>query len=271
MSASFASELALLRPLMRHVGGYVRSMQEQAAVSSKAGGEPVTEADREANRMLVEAMRDAFPGDFVMGEESFEDDQKWTTCERIWFVDPIDGTREYIDGRDDYSVMVGLAVKGVSVLGLVYQPKSDRLYFGGPDMGSFLEQGGETRPLAMGEPIPIESMTVALSRSHVPPRIHEALERLGIQKVVHNGSVGVKVALVTAGLADVYIHLGRGTKAWDLCAPEAILKGAGGRFTDAAGRPFAYDDPDVRNERGIVASRCHHDAIVKVLSDLAAG
>ena len=104
----------------------------------------------------------------------------------------------------------------------------------------------------------------------MPPRIHEALERLGINKVVHNGSVGVKVALVTAGLADVYIHLGRGTKAWDLCAPEAILRGAGGRFTDAAGRSFAYDEPDVRNENGIVASRCHHEAIVKTLADLAA-
>jgi 3'(2'), 5'-bisphosphate nucleotidase len=199
-------ELALLRPLVRQVGGYVRSMQEEAAVSSKAGGEPVTEADREANRLLIGALCEAFPGDFVMGEESFEDDQKWTTWERIWFVDPIDGTREYIEGRDDYSVMVGLAIRGEAALGVVYQPRSDRLYFGGPGMGSFLEADGDTRPLSMGGPVPIETMTAALSRSHAPPRIHEALERLGIHKVVHHGSVGVKVALVTAGLADVYIQ-----------------------------------------------------------------
>lgn len=265
----FERELEILRPIVLDVGRYVCRLQKTAMVSEKAGGEPVTEADREANRRLVAAIHEHFPNDYILAEESFIDDQSWTKAERSWLIDPIDGTREYIEGRDDFSIMVGLAIEGCAAFGIVYQASLDHLFWGGPACGSFLETKDGRRQLKVEPPIELSEMTGAISRSHVPPNLKRCLELLGIKKSLGRGSVGVKVALVSSGEADLYIHLSKGTKAWDLCAPDAILSGAGGMFTDCFGSPFDYRAPNIENCQGIIASRCHHQQIVERLEPVS--
>jgi 3'(2'), 5'-bisphosphate nucleotidase len=205
--------------------------------SEKSPGDPVTEADHAANRAILSVLGCDCPKDPILSEESDRPDSASIT-RRLWVVDPLDGTREFMDGIDEFAVMVGLAEEGRANLGAFYVPGTGRLYVGVADGGAWMadchirsEPGssvkvGGFRPLRVGEP------TV---------------------EVIPLGSVGVKCARIAERLADLYVHPVPYLKEWDTCAPEAVLRGAGGRVTDCGGGPLRYGKPDPRQPSGILA------------------
>ncbi len=150
--------------------------------------------------------------------------------------------------------MIGLAVHGEAQLGVVYRPVDDRMYFAAPGMGAFVEEKWTTKRLQVSALSDPAQMVAAMSRSHHSPKVDLINERLGITRQIRSGSVGLKVGLLAEGCAHLYIHLGAKTNQWDTCAPEAILREAGGLVTDTAGAPLHYNTPEIRNLRGIVAS-----------------
>lgn len=241
------------------------------SVDFKGSGQsdPVTEADRRANALIVARLREAFPEDGIIAEES-EHNASVFQRKRIWYVDPLDGTKEFVAKNGEFSVMIGLAIEGRAQLGVVLQPSDGVLYAGAIGQGAFVERNNTRTPLAVSSVQDTSKLALIVSRSHRPKATGELMQRLGIEREISSGSVGLKVGHIALRNADLYVHMSDKSSAWDTCAPEAILIAAGGRFTDLAGDPIAYSIPDVRTRRGILAcNSAAFSAVLPVVRELA--
>jgi 3'(2'), 5'-bisphosphate nucleotidase len=259
-----SDELSRLAAIAREAGKILMSIYAtDFAVDFKGQGknDPVTEADRRANALIVQLLAAEFPGDGIVAEES-DNARESFGRERIWYVDPLDGTKEFVAKNGEFSVMIGLAVGGRAQLGVVLQPSEDKLYSGAIGQGAWLTVSDIADPRALG---------LIVSRSHRPARIGELVQRLGIHRESVSGSVGLKVGHIAQRNADLYVHMSDKSSAWDTCAPEAILIAAGGRFTDLFGAEIVYGRTDVRTRRGILAcNAAAFDAVAPVVAELAA-
>jgi len=266
---SLDRELNLARQLALAAGEVaLRYFGQPLPVERKEGGEPVTRADREANEVIVGELAREFPGDGILAEETPDDGSRRSRA-RVWMVDPIDGTRDFIRGRDGFAVMIGLCAQGAPVLGVVYQPVGARLYTAVRGRGAWLAVG-EGRPARIQvSPVrePAQIRLVA-SKSHREPVIDAVRARLGIQDELNVGSVGLKLGLIARGDRDLYVNPSSKSSAWDTCAPEAILDEAGGRLSDLRGQPLRYDAEDIRHLAGLVASNglLHEQVLEKIRS-----
>jgi len=234
--------------------------------------EPVTIADKEASRIIVDGIESAFPDDAVLSEEEIDDLQRRLSKRRVWMIDPIDGTAGFVKKDGDFAVQIGLAANGVPMMGVVFLPFHDSINFAVRGGGSFMAAGG-------GEPVRISTsghtvfsdMTAAVSRNHPSARMSRIVEHFAFRGVVNRGSVGLKVNLIADRSCDIYIHPSPRTKLWDTCAPQVILEEAGGRFTDLFGGEIVYDRAELRNLNGILATNgCSHEAAVSHLRPLLA-
>lgn len=224
-----------------------------ATATAKHDASPVTAADHAANDAILEVLAREAPGWAVLSEES-RDDPSRLAHERVWIVDPLDGTKEFLAQNGEFAVMVGLAAAGRAVLGAVYLAAVDQLYLAAEGEGAWLEaEGGRTRlvcpPAPAGAPLRLVG-----SRSHPDPLLVRMQTALGITDVKPSGSVGVKCGLIARGERDLYVHPVPYLKEWDTCAPEVVLREAGGTVTDCLGEPLAYNKPDPVQPHGILAS-----------------
>jgi 3'(2'), 5'-bisphosphate nucleotidase len=239
------------------------------AVAYKAKADPVTEADMRANAYIVGELQKTFPGDGIVAEES-PDRSDALRGGRCWYVDPVDGTKEFVARNGEFAVMLGLAIDGASTLGVVYQPVTDKLYAGVVDDGAFLEQHGARRELHVSEVADPHELRLVVSRSHRNRAVAGVVSKLGIKEERQSGSVGLKAGLIAERKADVYLHISDKSSMWDACGPEAVLRAAGGRFTDMAGDPYHYGGNDMRNRRGILAcNAAAFDAVLPVAQEAA--
>jgi 3'(2'),5'-bisphosphate nucleotidase len=234
----------------------------ELGVEMKPGDEPVTVADRSASDLIVARLAAEFPGDPIISEEA---PAIALVPERMWLVDPIDGTKDFIRGSDGFSVMIGLVVAGRPAVGVVHQPATPRTFWASPD-GAFVDG----RPLAVSDVSDAGAARLVASASHRTADIDRVKQTLGIADEQNVGSVGVKLCLIAMGARDLYVNPTAKTKVWDTCAPEAILARAGGRLTDLFGTPVDYER-ELRQRRGLVGSNGHvHDEVVAKLAPLFA-
>lgn len=249
-------ELQVAIDLARRAGEAILAVYEgDFAVDHKGGGAgPVTVADRNADALIRAGLDASFPADALLSEES-PDDLVRLRSERVWIVDPLDGTRQFVDRVGEFAVMIGLAVGGRPVLGVVHLPCEEVTYAGAEGDGAFeIDAEGVARALTL-EPLPAADLTVAVSRSHYGGRTRRVVEALAPAHLVVSGSVGRKAALVATGRADVYLTLSGHSRHWDACAPDAMLRAAGGAFRDCRGRSLAYNTECTRNAAGLLACR----------------
>lgn len=260
-------ELEFVARLAREAATIVNTFYiGSSEVRYKPGDEPVTEADRSANQHIVNRIRARFPDDGILSEES-KDDLARLNQTRVWIIDPLDGTKEFIARNGEFSIMIGLAVAGHPVLGVVQQPATGLLYAGAVGQGAFLYEDGERVELTVSDLADIKAMTMVSSRSHRQQIVDRIRAQLNITRERVSGSVGLKVGLITRQLADLYIHPSPGCKEWDLCAPQALLEAAGGRITDCWGNPLRYNKRDVRAHNGLIATNgVLHDQVVEVVA-----
>ena len=239
------------------------------SVAYKAKADPVTEADTRANAYIVGELQRAFPGDGIVAEES-ADQSDALRGGRCWYVDPVDGTKEFVARNGEFAVMLGLAIDGAAVLGVVYQPVTDKLYAGVVGEGATLEQHGTSRELRVSDIAEPRDLRLVVSRSHRNRAVAGVVSKLGIQAERQTGSVGLKAGLIAERQADLYLHISDKSSMWDACGPEAVLRAAGGRFTDMAGKPYHYSGTDMRNRRGILAcNAAAFDAVLPVAQSAA--
>jgi 3'(2'), 5'-bisphosphate nucleotidase len=223
-------------------------------VEKKVGDEPVTRADREASELIVARLREAFPDDVVISEEAPDDPRRLDPAARVWYVDPIDGTRDFIRGHAGFAAMIGLTIQGRPRLGVVYQPIGDRMFWASEGAGAWFSGDGEPRRLRCSTIADPAAIRLVASKSHRTRAIDEVKSALGIADELNIGSVGLKIGLIALAERDLYVNPSSHSKSWDTCAPEAILHEAGGRLTDLHGDPLHYDEPNLKNDRGLIAS-----------------
>jgi 3'(2'), 5'-bisphosphate nucleotidase len=266
---SFERELARAIELARIAGAEAARMQRgELGVEMKPGDEPVTAADRRASELIVAGLAESFPDDPIISEE-LAPAPGALGAPRFWLVDPIDGTKDFIRGEDGYSVMIGLVCDGVPTVGVVYQPVIDRLFHGTPG-AAVMVHDGQTRRLAVSEVAAAAEVRLVASKSHRAPELDNVKRELGIANELNIGSVGVKLCVIAAGQRDLYVNPVARTKAWDTCAPEAILVPAGGRLSDLFGNPIDYTR-ELAHRRGLVASNGRvHDEVIGKLAPLFA-
>ena len=271
----YEGELAVAIKLARAAGKTILAQYEKPLrVEQKSHDddiEPVTQADRMANELIVNGLKIEFPSDGILAEESVDTERRLSKS-RVWMVDPLDGTNGFIDGNGDFAVQIGLVEDGEPVVAVVYQPLSRVLYRAVARHGAWIERPQrETERAAVSDRKTFAEMRLAASRSHRSPRMNKVVQRLGFREEVQRGSVGIKIGLLIEQQCDVYIHLSPRTKQWDTCAPQLILTEAGGRLTDLFGRPLNYNVRDVNNRNGLVASNgAAHDRIIETLAPLLA-
>jgi 3'(2'), 5'-bisphosphate nucleotidase len=235
---------------------------------------PVTIADMEVNRLIVEAISERFPRDAILAEESAEVSERLER-ERCWFIDPVDGTKDFARGDRHWAIHIGLCINGHPSLGVVAEPARGTISWGintpahreGWSIETHEQTTGTRRALDPRE----ARRHLVTSRSHHTDRVHEAAKLLGIGSDEHHrfGSVGCKAAALARGDARLYVHPVSGTKLWDSCAPHALLLGCGGQMTDVRGAALTYLDESIVNQRGLLATVGGvHDEIVERLAPL---
>lgn len=232
--------------------------------------EPVTEADREASRIIVQGLFEAFPKDAILSEEEIDRMERRLSKDRVWIVDPIDGTAGFIKMDGDFAVQIGLAEHGEAVLGAVYMPATDILYYAARGEGSYKSvKGGPPEELHVSDKTDFREMNLAVSRNHRSPKMSQIVRDFGLRNEIQRGSVGIKVGLITEQVCDLYIHLSPRTKFWDTCGPQVILEEAGGKLTDLFGDKIRYNIGDVQNLNGILASNgASHELAVNALKPI---
>lgn len=268
---TLAHELEVAERLARAAGELILTLRSpDIDVDLKAGDEPVTEADRSASRLILAGLVEAFPDDVHISEEN-ADDLRRLQAERVWYVDPIDGTKDFIRGHEGFAVMIGLAVGHRPVLGVVYEPVHDRMFRAADGEAWFQARSKPPRRLQVSPVSEPAEIRLVASKSNRTRTIDEVKSALGIRDELNVGSVGLKLCLIALAERDLYVNPSSHSKVWDTCAPEAILRAAGGRITDVHGQPLHYDRQDVHRRDGLVASNSLvHDEVIARLAPLFA-
>ncbi len=248
-SGHTVSDHAIARTLADEAGRLLMRLRTDAtllsdpAVLRRAG-------DNRSNDLLLRRLAELCPGDAVLSEES-GDDVARLTAERVWIIDPLDGTREFGEPpRDDWAVHVALSSQGQLTAGAVAQPAAGRTF-------------GTDQPPTLPVREPSAPIRLAVSRSRPPAFVAELAEALG-GALLPMGSAGVKVVAVLTGVADVYVHAG-GQFEWDSAAPVAVARAAGLHTSRVSGAPLCYNQPEPNLPDVLV---CHPEVSDRVLGAL---
>ncbi len=236
---------------------YYRVSREQLEVLDKAEG-PVTVADKAVDRHLLDGIQ-AMCGDSCgyLTEETYQADDLEVPQDWVWIIDPLDGTRDFIDKTGEYAIHIALTYRHRPVLAVVAIPESDRLYAAIAGRGTYqIDADGVRTAVRVKGGKDLSELVVVASRNHRSKKLIELLTRLPCQQQLEVGSIGCKIAAIVEHRADMYVSLS-GTSApkdWDLAAPELILTEAGGKFTHQDGSCLKYNCGDVSQWGCLVAS-----------------
>ncbi|MEB3167651.1 MAG: 3'(2'),5'-bisphosphate nucleotidase CysQ [Synechococcaceae cyanobacterium] len=234
---------------------------------------PVSAADLAVNRWLLDGLNAAFPAAAwqLLSEESAKATPPGQPSTSItpspadgwlWILDPLDGTRDFLQGTGEYAVHLALVRRQRPLLGVVLLPEREELWLGllpaeGNGGEAWCERrSGERLPARLSERSSLEALVLVASRNHRDQRLEQLLATLPLAERHAMGSVGGKVATILRGETDLYISLSGRTapKDWDMAAPEALLRAAGGQFSHADGRPLLYNTGDPRQAGCLIAS-----------------
>jgi 3'(2'), 5'-bisphosphate nucleotidase len=220
---SSISDNELTVQLARDAGELLRSLADSGQLEGRQLG---AAGDAEANRLIIDRLHKHRPHDAILSEEE-ADDRTRLEKERVWIIDPLDGTAEYSSGRSDWAVHVALSVRGKAEVGAVAVPCFGQLY-------------DSAAPPALPDPSPYPRIVVSRTR---PPSVTAGLARAIKAEIISLGSVGAKVAAVLRGDADIYLHAS-GLREWDSCAPVAVALSAGFVATHLDGSSLAFNKPE---------------------------
>ncbi|WP_084050926.1 3'(2'),5'-bisphosphate nucleotidase CysQ [Deinococcus hopiensis] len=230
--------------LARQAGELLRvHLARGLTVEHKTGADdPVTAADKEASELILRGLSDAFPSDGLLSEEAADNPERLGR-ERVWIVDPIDGTKEFTTGSPDYCVSIGLAVGGEPTLGVVYAPATNELFSG-------VVAGGVQKNGAAAGFSPRTDYVVSVSDTEFKRELH----RHNLPGMAPSGSIALKLARAAAGEVDVTFSMSPRSE-WDIAAGHALVRAAGGDLRRRDGRTIRYNARRPHIEQGIIGGR----------------
>lgn len=264
--------LSKLTDIARAAGDLVlQSYRTKVEVEYKGPNDPVTSADKAANALICDALHGEFPNWPIVAEESDPNafgDYRSADC--VFFVDPIDGTLEFLNRTDEFVVMIGLVRGNRASAGVIHAPTSGLFWIG--EVGELavqFELNSELGELFVSRTAALSESNMVVSRARRSPRLSQQLEAVGPKSIRSLGSAGLKGAMVAEGKADAYLALEKAGKRWDVCALDALVTSAGGRVTDLLGHCIDYRAASLANDRGLVVSNgVLHELLLAKLSPL---
>jgi len=266
--STWAHELEVAKSAARTAGAAVMAfyVKQSAEKYVKKDGSVVTDADLAADRIIREAIHDAFPGDALLTEEGVDDEARQGNA-RVWIVDPIDGTNQFVDQTGEFDVLIALIVDGRPVVAVTYQPTADMLLSAVVGQGATIERHGVSEPLrltSLPQERPPRLMTsVWLGYPENFPFFERMAIRLGAPAPqVSSLGISLRRILPEGQVADAVVGYNAGNTIdeqtfaweWDFAAPDLIIHEAGGKMTDLQGHVHRYNKRVPRNERGVIFS-----------------
>ena len=241
------TDAELARAIATRAGEALLALRRDGELTGRALGD---EGDRAANAVICSALAEARPDDAILSEERTDEGTRLTR-ERVWIVDPLDGTREYSEDRDDWAVHIGLAINGRASIGAVALPARGLIL-------------SSDTPLPL--PAPSQPPRMVVSRTRPPREAVAVAERLGAVSVPM-GSAGAKAMAVVLGEAEIYLHAG-GQYEWDNCAPAAVAAAAGLHVSRIDGSPLVYNRPDVSLPDLLICRRELAEPTLRIIASL---
>jgi len=237
-------------------------------IQLKSDQSPVTKADKLANDYIVERLQEKYPEIGVLAEES-KDSTDRLSRERVWIIDPLDGTKEFIKRNGEYTVNIGLAVNKKPFLGVVFVPAKNELYYAVKGMGAFFQGAdGPAEPIHVSSKNEIEKMSLIKSRSHASEKLTALLDKYHFASVKESGS-SIKICRIARGEAEVYYRFGP-TNEWDICAAHCVINEAGGEMTALDGSILNYNKPNPLNHGGFaVSNRTIHWRLIEMAAEFS--
>jgi 3'-phosphoadenosine 5'-phosphosulfate (PAPS) 3'-phosphatase len=255
----FAHELSVAIRAAREAGATALQMQAAVEAVKKADGSPVTPGDLAADAIVRSHLSLNFPGDAILSEEEADAPDRLGNP-RLWIIDPIDGTKDYVAGSGEWAVQVALAVDGRLALGVLDLPAEGLCLVGVPGHGAWILDAEGQRPLHIDAANQDVLITSESQRNReAVARVRAALPEF---RSLHATSVGVKVWRMISGHAGLYVHP-RPLAEWDAAAPAAVLLAAGGQVTDLAGGPLRFNSADGRCLGLVYSKRDDHGALIE--------
>ena len=251
--------------IMRAGGKIVEIYASDFQVEKKDDNSPITKADLESNEIIKESLlQTEIP---ILSEED-ADDKSRMDSEKVWIVDPLDGTQDFVNKTGEFTVMIGLVENHVPVMGLVYWPTERKLYFAESGLGAFCHDSQGWAKISVRNVEEIEKSLALVSRHHLSDKEKKMLDHLKIKNTASIGS-SLKVMEIASGRADIYLTRTNKMKQWDTAASHCIISEAGGKMTDVSGNELVYNTELVNHENGLlVTNEFIHENVVSKISEL---
>ncbi len=244
----YSEEAAVAERAAKEAGSIImRLFKGKYDVHEKSKNNPVTSADLAANRKIREIILDRFPHDGWLSEEDKDSAQR-LSLSRVWVVDPIDGTKEFIEGVPQFAVSIGFVVDGCPKVAVVFNPAEDRFYQAAAGQGAYLNQ----QPIRVTQRNDVDGALLLVSRSEPQRKFQVFVNRCEIKPV---GSIAFRLAKVAGGDGDGTLTF-RSIREWDICAGILMVQEAGGKAVDGNGSPLLFNRQEARH-RGVVAANDH--------------
>lgn len=212
----------------------------------------VTLADLASHYYIAGHLRSSWPEIKLISEEDISSFDDFKNIQQFWLIDPLDGTKEFLQGSGEFTVNIALIVDSLPLLGMVYAPVLDLLYWGGAKLGSYRISKGHQHPIHVDLKSFYNQVRVEVSKSHLNQETIDLIKRLGTVELLKTAS-SLKFCRVAEGSADIYPRLAP-TSQWDTAAAQAVLEGAGGVVVDVSGKPLRYGKSSILNPSFIAAS-----------------
>lgn len=244
----------------------VRNYKKTVRAGSAQELFPTTAVDTQANRIIQGILRTN--ASFAFLSEEFVDDRSRLDTEYVWIVDPLDGTKDFVEKTGDFCVMIALAKAQEIVLGVIYNPLQKSFTYALRGEGAFVEQSGEVQRVVVSSEDEFSKMKILMSRFHNGQEQVSLAKALGLT-IIEKGSAGIKSIEVANGRAHIYVSPSPKTGEWDIAAGAIIVAEAGGIVTDTRGYSLVFNKPDPHNLYGFVMSNgTKHTPIVEALQKL---
>jgi len=230
--------------------------------------DPVTVADRESDALIREQLKEVFPNDIILSEEN--DNIPENYIGKVWMVDPLNGTKSFIKGRDTFAIVVGLVENGIPSFGCVNIPAQNKVFYAEKGKGAFEKVGSNFKKIHTSTISEIkDSRLITREPSGEVRPIEEKLNQILFSQKIDEGS-GAKLCVIAKGDAEAHINTNFRAGKWDIAAPQIILEEAGGIVTDLDGKPIDYKKESINLEHSFVASANKelHEKIIQELVKL---
>ena len=235
--------------------------QKNEILKNKNNDDPVTLADLEVNELIINRINQTYQDTNweILSEENFKIQSNYfNNVDWLWVLDPLDGTKDFIQGTQSYAMHLALNYKRKPYIGIVLIPEKDELWISYEEKIWCENRDGNIRKQNMSETNILEKMTIVTSKNHRNQKLKDLIEKINFKKTILMGSIGCKVASIIRGESDIYISLSlpgkTAPKDWDFAAPEAILKAAGGSITNIDNEELVYGSTDLKHSGIIIAS-----------------